>query len=97
MELCELSAMFFIYAGVKTIGVNAEIPSLEKQATRNTSLMLIYFATEIIMNLLSSFAPQLFVGFEFVLIYPFVFGYLWHALNVWMAFTLLTKISVSKS
>jgi hypothetical protein len=94
-ELCELATMFFIYAGVKVIGSNAEIPSLEKQATRNTTLMLIYFAIEIILNCLKLFTPSVFVGFEFILMYPFVFGYVWHALNIWMAYTLLTKITVS--
>lgn len=95
MEICELISMFFIYAGVKTIGANAEISSLEKQAARNTTLMVIYFAVEIIINCLALFTPEVFVGFEFILMYPFVFGYIWHALNIWMAYTLLTKITVS--
>ena len=96
MELCELTSMAFIYIGVKIIGVNADVPSLEKQASRNMTIMFIYFVCEIVMNALSFFAPSLFIGFEFVLIYPFVFGYLWHALNIWMAYTLLIKVSVTK-
>ncbi len=95
MEICELVAMFFMYAGVKVIGSNAEIPSLEKQAARNTTLMIIYFSIEIIINCLNLFTPEVFVGFEFIRMYPFVFGYVWHALNIWMAYTLLTKITVS--
>ncbi len=97
MEICELLAMAFIYAGMKIIGKNAETPSLEKHASRNMTVMFVYFVLEIAINLLSFVAPQVFVGFEFIKIWPFIFGYIWHSLNVLMAFTLLTKISVSKS
>ena len=96
-ELVEIAAMFFIYVGVKIIGTQTEITTLEKQPARNMTLMFVYFALQIIMSALYYFAPSLFSGFEFVLIYPFLVGYIWRAMNIWMAFTLLTKISVSKS
>lgn len=95
-EVCELVSMVFIYIGVKIIGTNADVPSLEKQASRNLTVMAVYFISEIVMSALRFFAPSLFTGFEFVLIYPFIFGYLWHALNIWMAYTLLIKVSVTK-
>ena len=94
-EIAEIAVMVFIYIGVKTIGVKAEIPSLEKQSVRNMTLMAVYTVVYIAINLLNAFAPSLFKGFEFVVIWPFILGYIWRAMNIWMAFTLLTKISVS--
>jgi hypothetical protein len=94
-EIFEIAVMFFIYIGIKTIGTKAEIPALEKHSSRNMTLMVVYIIVYAAINLLNKFAPSLFTGFEFVMIWPFIIGYLWRAFNVWMAFSLLTKVSVS--
>ncbi len=96
-ELAEMCACVFIYLGVKVIGVNAEIPSLEKQSARNMTLMSVYAVTYLFINLLYIFVPSVFNGFEFVRIWPFIIGYIWRAFNLWLAFTLASKITVSRS
>ena len=96
-ELAEISATVFIYIGIKIIGVNTELPTLEKQSARNMTLMLVYLVVYLAINLINLFAPSLFTGFEFVKVWPFVIGYVWRALNIWMAFTLLAKISASQN
>lgn len=96
-ELSEFATMFFMYIGIKVIGRNADIPSLEKQSGRNMTLMTVYLVSELAISLLYYFSPELFKGFEIVLVYPFALGYIWRAMNIWMAFTLLTKVCVSKS
>ncbi len=95
-EALEMLSMFFIYIGIKLIGTNAEIPSLEKHSSRNMTLMFVYFVVYLAMNLLYIFVPSVFNGFEFVMIWPFVLGYLWRAMNILMSYALLTKISVSR-
>ena len=95
-ELCEAAVMVFIYIGVKKIGVNAELPSLEKHSSRNMTLMIVYIIIYLAINILHSAMPSLFTGFEFVIVWPFILGYLWRAFNIWMAYTLLTGITVSK-
>ncbi len=96
-ELAEAASMVFFYIGIKLIGANSETPSLEKQSSRNMTLMFVYLTVYLAMNLLNIFAPSVFDGFEFVLIWPFVLGYVWRAMNIWSAYTLLTKISASRS
>ncbi len=96
-ELAEMGAMVFIYIGIKIIGTESETPALEKQSARNMTLMVVYLFVYLVMNLLNIFAPSVFEGFEFVLIWPFILGYVWRAMNIWMAFTVYSKISASKS
>lgn len=86
-ECAEMAVMFFTYLGVKSMGVNADLPSLEKHAGRNMSVMFVYFAFEMIMSALSLFAPSIFKGYEMVLAYPFILGIIWRALNLWMIIT----------
>ena len=66
-ECAEMGVMFFTYLGVKAMGVSAEIPALEKHASRNMAVMFVYFVFEMIMSALSLFAPQIFKGFEILL------------------------------
>ena len=94
-EIAEIVTAVFLYIGIKIIGSNAEIPSLEKQSIRCMSFMAVYVFVYTAINLLNLFRPEVFSGYEFVTVWPFVIGYIWRALTVWMAFTLHTKISVS--
>lgn len=96
-ELSEIAVMLFIYLGINIIGRNADVPALEKHSRRNLTVMLVYIVSEILITLLKNLLPQLFVGFEIILVYPFVLGYVWRALNVWTAFTLLNKITVENN
>ena len=86
-ECAEMGVMFFTYLGVKAMGVSAEIPSLEKHASRNMAVMFVYFAFEMIMSALSLFVPHIFKGFEILLAYPFALGVIWRVLNLWMIIT----------
>ena len=93
-ECAEMVIMFFVYLGVKVIGVNTEIKSLEKHASRNMAVMFVYFAFEMTMSLLSIFAPSLFAGYEIIMLYPFVVGFIWRVLNLWMIITCYLGVSV---
>lgn len=86
-ECAEMGVMFFTYLGVKAMGVSAEIPALEKHASRNMAVMFVYFAFEMIMSALSLFVPNIFKGFEILLAYPFAVGVIWRVLNLWMIIT----------
>lgn len=85
-ELIEMLAMFFLYIGVKRIGEKAEYPTLEKQATRNMAIMIVYLLFEVTVSVLRRLAPGLFTNFEVIFIYPFIIGLIWRALNLWMLF-----------
>ena len=95
-EIAECVSMFFFYVGIKLIGTNAEVPQLEKQSGRNMTLMFVYAVSFILISVVRYVHPSSFEGFEVVIVYPFVLGYIWRAMNVWTAYTLLTKISVTK-
>lgn len=95
-EYAEGAVMAFIYVGVKIIGQNADIPALEKQSGRNMTVMTVYLVSQLGISLLWIFARGIFEGFEMVLLYPPILGLLWRAMNVWTAYTLMTKVSVSK-
>ena len=95
-EAAECVTMFFLYLGIRMIGVNAEVPQLEKQSSRNMTLMLVYIVSFVFITLMRHLIPSSFEGFEVVAVYPFVLGYIWRAMNIWTAYTLLTKITVSK-
>ena len=86
-ECAEMVVMFFTYLGVKAMGVSAEIPALEKHASRNMAVMFVYFVFEMIMSALSLFVPHVFNGFEILLAYPFALGVIWRVLNLWMIIT----------
>jgi hypothetical protein len=94
-ELAEYTAMIFFYVGIKIMGTNAEVPQLEKQSSRNMTMMAVYAISFTVITLMRYFAPGSFVGFEVVIVYPFALGYIWRALNVYTAYTLMTKIQVS--
>lgn len=96
-ELAEILACIFIYLGVKIVGATVELPALEKQSVRNMTLMSVYVVTYLSINLLYVFVPSVFDGFEFVRIWPFIIGYIWRAFNLWLAFTLASKITASRA
>ncbi len=93
-ECAEMLTMFFIYVGVKIIGTNTELKSLEKHAGRNMAVMLVYFVFEITMSLISIFAPSLIKGYEIIMLYPFIVGFIWRVLNLWMIITCYLGVSV---
>lgn len=92
-EICEIATMFFIYLGIRRIGEQTEIRTLEKQASRNMSVMFVYFFIEILFSILKSTVPQIFSGFEMVIVYPFIIGMIWRAMNVIMAGYCYMKIA----
>jgi hypothetical protein len=59
------------------------------------TMMAVYAISFTVITLMRYFAPGSFVGFEVVMVYPFALGYIWRALNVYTAYTLMTKIQVS--
>ena len=95
-EVAEASVMALLYIGIKIIGMNADVPQLEKQCGRNMTLMAAYIISEIFITVMRLTVPESFVGFEVVLVYPFVLGYIWRAMNVWTAYTMLSKLTVTK-
>lgn len=92
-EACEMGTMFFIYLGVKTLGENADVKTLTKQPGRNMSVMFVFFLVETVFSILNLTVPQVFDGFEIVLLYPFAFGLIWRGLNAAMIFTCIWKIA----
>ena len=96
-EIAEGAVMAFFYVGIKVIGKNAEIPALEKQSSRNMTVMVAYLISQLTISLLWIFLPSIFDGVEIVTLYPPIMGILWRAMNVWTAYTLLTKVSVSRN
>ena len=93
-ECAEMVTMFFVYVGVKIIGTNTEIKSLEKHAGRNMAVMFVYFAFEMTMSLISIFVPQLIEGYEMIMLYPFIIGFIWRVLNLWMIITCYLGVSI---
>jgi hypothetical protein len=93
-ECAEMVIMFFVYVGVKIIGANTEIKSLEKHSSRNMAVMLVYFVFEMLMSFISIFAPSLFDGYEVIKLYPFIIGFIWRVLNLWMIITCYLGVSV---
>ena len=93
-ECAEMVIMFFVYVGVKIIGTNTEIKALEKHAGRNMSVMFVYFAFEMLMSAISIFAPSLVEGYEIIMVYPFIVGFIWRVLNLWMIITCYLGVSV---
>ena len=93
-ECAEMVTMFFVYVGVKVIGTNTGIGSLEKHASRNMTVMLVYFVFEMTMTVVSLVSPDLFTGYEIIKVYPFVIGFIWRVLNLWMIITCYLGVSV---
>lgn len=85
-ELAEMLAMYFLYIGIKRIGEKAEYPTLEKQATRNMAVMLVYLLLELTITVLRRTYPDLFTNYEIIFIYPLIVGLIWRTLNLWMLF-----------
>ncbi len=86
-ECAEVATMFFVYLGVRAIGKTAEIPALVRHSSRNMAVMFVYFVFEMLMSALSILVPQIFEGYELILLYPFIIGLIWRILNLWMIIT----------
>jgi len=94
-ELIEMAVMFFVYIGVRIMGDRTEIKALTKHSSRNMAVMFVYLLTETVLSLLHTFAPHLFVNFGMIMLYPFVLGFIWRVLNLWMIFTCFLGIADS--
>ncbi len=89
-ELGEMATMFFIYLGVKSIGVNAELPALEKHSSRNMAVMGVAFLVETVMTVLTltlSEEAKATEIYRISMIYPFLILFIWRVLNLWMLIT----------
>ena len=93
VELAEIAVMLMIYPGIKLIAVNAEVKSLEKLTYAAMTVMFAYIVFQVFVTCIRIFMPELLAGYEVVIVYPFALGYIWRAFNIWIAFTLLTKVS----
>ena len=89
--------MVMIYPGFKVIAVKSGVKSLEKLTYAAMTVMFAYIVFQIIVTVIRVFIPEILTGFEIVIVYPFALGYIWRAVNVWIAFTLLTKVSGGKT
>ena len=88
--------MLFFYIGVRRMGDNAEIPALVKHSSRNMAVMLVYLLTEVTISILYTALPSAFEGFGMILLYPFIIGFIWRILNLWMIFTCFIGIADSR-
>ena len=95
-ELAEMAVMLFFYIGVRRMGDNAEIPALVKHSSRNMAVMLVYLLTEVTISILYTALPSAFEGFGMILLYPFIIGFIWRILNLWMIFTCFIGIADSR-
>lgn len=92
-ELIEAAVMFFVYIGVRRMGDQTDIKALVKHSSRNMAVMVVYLPTEIIIALLSAFVPQVFENFAVIKLYPFIIGFIWRVMNLWMIFTCFLGIA----
>jgi hypothetical protein len=92
-EFAEAAIMFFVYIGVRIMGDKADIPALVKHSSRNMAVMFVYLLSEVVLSILYTVAPSLFENFGMIMIYPFILGYIWRVLNLWMLFTCFLGIA----
>lgn len=93
-ECAEMLIMFFIYVGVKVMGTKTGISALEKHASRNMAVMAVYFVFEMTMSVISVFFLDILKGYETLLLYPFIVGFIWRVLNLWMIITCYLGVAV---
>lgn len=93
-ECAEMLVMFFIYVGVKVVGTKTGISALEKHASRNMAVMAVYFVFEMTMSVISIFFSEILKGYETLLLYPFIVGFIWRVLNLWMIITCYLGVAV---
>lgn len=93
-ECAEMVIMFFIYVGVKVMGTKTGISALEKHASRNMAVMAVYFIFEMTMSVISIFFSDILEGYETVMLYPFIVGFIWRVLNLWMIITCYLGVAV---
>lgn len=93
-ECAEMVIMFFIYVGVKVMGSKTGISALEKHASRNMAVMAVYFVFEMTMSVISIFFSDILTGYETVMLYPFIVGFIWRVLNLWMIITCYLGVAV---
>ena len=75
------------------MGDKAEFPALVKHSSRNMAVMFVYLATEIVISILYTAIPSSFDNFRIILLYPFIIGFIWRVLNLWMLFTCFLGIA----
>ena len=94
-ELTEAGVMLFTYVGVKIMGDKTDIPALEKHASRNMSVMFVYLFSTIAVFLIRKIAPSFFENenWRLILFLPFILGFIWRVLNLWMLFTCFLGIA----
>ncbi|MBR2459886.1 MAG: hypothetical protein IKB34_01465 [Clostridia bacterium] len=95
-ELAEMAMMFFVYIGVRRMGDATEIKALVKHSSRNMAVMLVYLLTEVTLSLLYTALPSAFENFGIIMLYPFIIGFVWRVLNLWMIFTYFLGIADSR-
>lgn len=94
-ELIEAAVMFFVYIGVKIMGDKTDIPALVKHSSRNMSVMFVYLFSTIALFVIRKIDPTILANdnLKLLLLLPFILGFLWRVLNLWMLFTCFLGIA----
>ena len=94
-ELTEAAVMFFVYIGVKIMGDKTDIPALVKHSSRNMSVMFVYLFSTIVIFGIRKIAPGVLAdeNWRLILFLPFILGFIWRVLNLWMLFTCFLGIA----
>ena len=94
-ELTEAAVMFFVYIGVKIMGDKTDIPALVKHSSRNMSVMFVYLFSTIVIFFIRKIAPSVLTNenWRLILLLPFILGFVWRVLNLWMLFTCFLGIA----
>ena len=94
-ELTEAAVMFFVYIGVKIMGDKTDIPALVKHSSRNMSVMFVYLFSTIVIFFIRKIAPSVLTNenWRLILLLPFILGFIWRVLNLWMLFTCFLGIA----
>jgi len=75
------------------MGDKADFPALVKHSSRNMAVMFVYLLTETVISILYTAAPHLFENFGIIMLYPFIIGFIWRVMNLWMIFTCFLGIA----
>ena len=94
-ELTEAAVMFFVYIGVKIMGDKTDIPALVKHSSRNMSVMFVYLFSTVVIFFIRKLAPNVLAdeNWRLILLLPFILGFIWRVLNLWMLFTCFLGIA----
>ena len=94
-ELIEAAVMFFVYIGVKIMGDKTDITALVKHSSRNMSVMFVYLFSTVVIFVIRKVAPSVLTNenWRLILLLPFILGFVWRVLNLWMLFTCFLGIA----